>query len=423
MKKKYLIFLIIILIFISPLLFISKISDAGKLPKYQQSLWSKSFTVFMEMPDVVKSSLLIFSGKRNFSNLFNDYNVKFLPNTQYLKLNYTKKKIDFPKNSRFSFYIEEYKNNILIITKDGQIYKSDLGEVEKDNKNLITTNLSYENLFSASQKNLKILDSLVIDNKIYLTKTILENNCRKLSIIYSEINDVLKFQTFKEFNECASIGFGAGRIQQYTLNSQDGIIISTSDADNDDPGSKAQDDNSIYGKILFVNLANAEHEIISKGHRNAQGLFVKNNIILSTEHGPRGGDEINMILYKKNYGWPIASYGYSYEKKNLVYKKSHEDNFFEEPLFVFLPSIGISEIIILPNSFDERWKNSALVSSLNGRSIYRVKFQNESFNKVLYTEKIFIGERIRDIKYFEKINSIIIALERTGSIGVLRKDN
>ena len=207
------------------------------------------------------------------------------------------------------------------------------------------------------------------------------------------------------------------------MNSQDGIIISTSDADNDDPGSKAQDDNSIYGKILFVNLANAEHEIISKGHRNAQGLFVKNNIILSTEHGPRGGDEINMILYKKNYGWPIASYGYSYEKKNLVYKKSHEDNFFEEPLFVFLPSIGISEIIILPDSFDERWKNSALVSSLNGRSIYRVKFQNESFNKVLYTEKIFIGERIRDIKYFEKINSVIIALERTGSLGVLRKDN
>ena len=92
MKKKYLIFLIFILIFISPLLFISKISDVGKLPKYQQSLWSKAFTVFMEMPDVVKSLLLIFSGKRNFSNLFNDYNVKFLPNTQYLKLNYTKKK-------------------------------------------------------------------------------------------------------------------------------------------------------------------------------------------------------------------------------------------------------------------------------------------------------------------------------------------
>ena len=86
-----------------------------------------------------------------------------------------------------------------------------------------------------------------------------------------------------------------------------------------------------------------------------------------------------------------------------------------------MPSIGISEIIILPNNFEEKWKNNALVASLNDRSIYRVKFQSDKFNKILYLEKIFIGERIRDIKYIEKINAIIIALERTGDIGVLKK--
>ena len=102
---------------------------------------------------------------------------------------------------------------------------------------------------------------------------------------------------------------------------------------------------------------------------------------------------------------------------------SHEENNFEEPLFVFLPSIGISEVIILPDNFEQKWKNSALVSSLNGRSIYRVKFQNDKYEKVLYTEKIYIGERIRDIKYIEPINSIILALERTGSVGILKKLN
>ena len=54
-------------------------------------------------------------------------------------------------------------------------------------------------------------------------------------------------------------------------------------------------------------------------------------------------------------------------------------------------------------------------------SIYRVKFQNRNFDKVLYTEQIYIGERIRDIKYIKKFEIIILALERTGSIGVLKK--
>ena len=62
----------------------------------------------------------------------------------------------------------------------------------------------------------------------------------------------------------------------------------------------------------------------------------------------------------------------------------------------------------------------ALVTSLNGRSIYRVSFQDDSYEKILYLEKIYIGERIRDIKYVEKLNVIIIALETTGNIGILK---
>ena len=69
----------------------SKLSDVGNLPKYQKKVWAKAFTIFMAMPDSIKSSFMIISGKRNFSNLFNDYNVKFLPQTQYLELNMIKK--------------------------------------------------------------------------------------------------------------------------------------------------------------------------------------------------------------------------------------------------------------------------------------------------------------------------------------------
>lgn len=421
MKKKYLIIFIVLLFLISPIFIISKINIAGNLPKYQQKLWGNAFLIFMELPDIVKSSFMIFSGKRNFSNLFNDYNVKFLPETQYLNLAFYKKKINFSKSSRLSFYVEEYEDSLIIITKNGEIFRAELNELSDKSKKLNTVKLEKKNLIKKGEKKLNILDSVIIDNKIYLTKTINQKNCKKLSIVFSEINDALSFETFKEFKECALQGIGAGRIQYYKFNSKKGILLSTADSDNDKPGTKAQDNKSIYGKIIFINLSNGEHEIFSKGHRNAQGLAVKDDIIISTEHGPRGGDEINRIIYDKNYGWPIASYGHSYEKKNLIYKKSHEENLFEEPLFVFLPSIGISELIILPDEFEEKWKHNALVTSLNGRSIYRVKFQNKNFDKILYLEKIYIGERIRDIKYIDKLNIIIMALERTGSVGILRK--
>ena len=85
-----------------------------------------------------------------------------------------------------------------------------------------------------------------------------------------------------------------------------------------------------------------------------------------------------------------------------------------------MPSIGISEIIILPNSFHEKWKDNAIVTTLFDRSIYRMKFRNSEFNEILYLEKIFIGERIRDIKYLKDANLIILALEDTGAIGVLK---
>ena len=270
-----------------------------------------------------------------------------------------------------------------------------------------------------------IKDTLIIDDTIFISKGSTYENCTNLEIYSARIASKLNFEIFKKFDECLNSGIEAGRIQRYKHNNYDGIIISTMDGEgaigNDLPGMKAQNDNSVFGKMVFIDLNTKKHEIISKGHRNAQGLFVKDDIILSSEHGPKGGDEINRIYFNKNYGWPIASYGEPYKDKNLKYSKSHSENNFEEPIFVFLPSIGISELIILPNSFDSKWKNNALVASLNDRSIYRMKFQDKSFKKILYSEKIYIGERIRDIKYIEKYKAIIIALERTGNIGVLKK--
>ena len=97
-------------------------------------------------------------------------------------------------------------------------------------------------------------------------------------------------------------------------------------------------------------------------------------------------------------------------------------NNFNEPVFSFVPSIGISQIIKVPNTFSKYWNDNYLVASLNSRSLYRVKFDSD-YKKILYYEKIFIGERIRDLTFNQKNNKIYLTLEDSGSIGVISVQN
>jgi len=186
---------------------------------------------------------------------------------------------------------------------------------------------------------------------------------------------------------------------------------------------KVQDINSIFGKIIKINLDDSSYEIISLGHRNPQGLkYVKEkNILISTEHGPIGGDEVNIInlnknLSERNYGWPIASYGIGEQTNpsniidNSKLYKSHEN--FVEPILQFTPSIGISEV---SKFFDDN-NNKYLVSSLGTKliegdmSIHYLEINN-SYDKILKNFVIPVDERIRDIVYSKLYNYYILFLE------------
>ena len=148
--------------------------------------------------------------------------------------------------------------------------------------------------------------------------------------------------------------------------------------------------------------------------------MVNQEIIISTEHGPRGGDEINLIKKNGNYGWPISSYGdlYFTRQKNPFYEKSHEEFGYIEPVFSYVPSIGISTIIKVPENFSKFWQDNYLIASLYGNSLHRIKFDS-AYNKILFSEKIFLGERIRDIKFYEK-NLIILTFESGLDLGILK---
>lgn len=184
---------------------------------------------------------------------------------------------------------------------------------------------------------------------------------------------------------------------------------------------KVQNLDKNNGKIIEIDLDNKDIKIISMGHRNPQGLYylTEYNKLISTEHGPKGGDEINLIDLNKssisNYGWPISSYGSHYDvvplnkytNKVAPLKKSHSQFGFIEPLKYFQDSIGISEIIT--NYYD---KNSIFVTSLKSKTIFEIIFNN-NLSDLKIVNEILLGERIRDIVYDNEKSCYIIYGEST----------
>ena len=150
-----------------------------------------------------------------------------------------------------------------------------------------------------------------------------------------------------------------------------------------------------YGKILLIDEAGSVSPF-SIGHRNQQGLAIDTQgRIWSTEHGPEGGDELNLIVEGGNYGWPLASYGAEYGTDNwpfAVNAKNHGE--YREPAHAFIPSIGISQLIQITSMNLPRWTDDLLISSLQAGRLFRVRLSGDH---VIYTESIDLSTRIRDL--------------------------
>jgi len=377
------------------------------------------------LPSHFQVALQIINNPERIKHFNNDYNVNFLPKTQFINLNYLEKKLDFEsleeitniysnEKEKISYKIGLYKDLIYAIDSRANVKRFKL-ILNNDGIELI----DYKNISTNIENAALVKDFLIHDEIIYMSYILDTKNCKQLKIAKSKINIMpLNFRIIYEPDFCIN-NLQAASLQFYKHNDNDGLLISTS-VEQSDKQSVAQDLKSIQGKILFLNFKNNKPIIFSYGHRNPQGLLALNNIIISTEHGPKGGDEINKIEFNGNYGWPISSYGEPYYEESIkpLLDKNHEKNNFIEPIYSFVPSIGISTIIKLPNSFSPHWKNNFILASLNNKSLFRLKFDNE-YSKVIYSERIFIDKRIRDIKYYKNINAILLAQEYDGTLGIL----
>lgn len=159
------------------------------------------------------------------------------------------------------------------------------------------------------------------------------------------------------------------------------------------------DDDADYGKIFHLNTESWHSEVFTRGHRNAQGLIVSDTAIWSTEHGPDGGDELNRIEEGRDYGWPAVSYGTDYGRKTLRSGSRPGDHSgFEQPVFAWVPSVGISNLMEVSGPIFPRWNGDLLVGSLgglgNGRSLFRVRLVE---GRAVSVERIVTGRIVRDL--------------------------
>ena len=393
---------------------------------------------------------LIYINKNNASHEINiKKKIKKLefPKYKSLEINLynNKKKLNFYKsnnqlvrgiNNFFpgSGYLDLYENKLFLISATGLIgYSNNLYEdsiIFNQINNNINDFLSLDEINKGNWFSVK--DLLVVNNNIYVSFTNEQkNNCWNTSVIVAKLNfEYLKFSNFfepkycvksknnydKEFNAHQS----GGKLFKYD---DDNIILTMGDYR---LRKLAQDINSTFGKILKLNSKSKKYEILSLGHRNPQGLYynLDKDYIISTEHGPHGGDEINLNLNTKivkNFGWAISSYGEHYggkeshENKNKYKKyplhKSHKDYNFIEPIKYFVPSIGISQLVQIK-------QNKFLLSSLKDESIYTFALNEK--NELTEFKRIEIGERIRDMVYDSEKKEVLLFLENTASIGILK---
>lgn len=158
---------------------------------------------------------------------------------------------------------------------------------------------------------------------------------------------------------------------------------------------RVNDDGTIPADNPFVDSTDAVKSIWSYGNRNPQGLYFDkaNNVLWETEHGPRGGDELNIIQKGKNYGWPVITYGINYN--GTILADATEKPGMEQPIHYWVPSIATSGVMVVTSDKYPEWKGNILVGALAKMHIARVVLKD---NKHIAEEKLLPGiGRVRQV--------------------------
>jgi glucose/arabinose dehydrogenase len=160
---------------------------------------------------------------------------------------------------------------------------------------------------------------------------------------------------------------------------------------------RLHDDGRVPTDNPFVGKPGVLPEIYTSGHRNAQGMAVHpvTGDIWQNEHGPQGGDELNIIRAGRNYGWPVVGFGVNYTTGRIIHEGTLKDGM-EPPVHVWVPSIGVSGLLFYTGDRFPQWKGDMFVAGLSGQRLIRLRLEGQ---KVVGEETLIRGMgRLRDVQ-------------------------
>ena len=182
---------------------------------------------------------------------------------------------------------------------------------------------------------------------------------------------------------------------------------------------RVHDDGRVPADNPFIGREEARPEIFSYGHRNPQGIVVDPDTgrIWSHEHGPRGGDELNLVRPGENYGWPVATHGIDYSGARITPYTSRPGMI--DPLIDWTPSIAPSGMSRYHGDLFPEWEGDLLVTGLVSRAIHRVRIDGESAEEVeILLEDL--DRRLRDVQVGPDGALYILTDEKEGEVLRLR---
>jgi aldose sugar dehydrogenase len=160
---------------------------------------------------------------------------------------------------------------------------------------------------------------------------------------------------------------------------------------------RLHDDGRVPDDNPFVGRTDARPEIYSYGHRNAQGLAIhpETGAVWLDEHGPQGGDEVNLIRAGANYGWPVVGFGVNYRSGAAIHTATQREGM-EPPAHVWVPSIATSGMLFYTGDRFPEWRGSLFVGGLAGEQLARLTLEDE---RIVAEETLLRGiGRVRDVR-------------------------
>ncbi|WP_141453210.1 PQQ-dependent sugar dehydrogenase [Pseudoxanthomonas sp. z9] len=176
-------------------------------------------------------------------------------------------------------------------------------------------------------------------------------------------------------------------------------------------------DGSVPQDNPFVGKADARPEIWSYGHRNMQGLAIdpRTGKLWESEHGPRGGDEINLPQPGRNYGWPVITHGINYSGLPIPEAQGREKAGMEQPYHVWEKSPGLSGMAFYAGHAGSPWNDSLFLGSLAERNLIRLSLKGDA---IVSEERLLneIGERVRDVRVGPDGSVYVLTDENDGKL-------